>query len=82
MIVGNSKGDPKKMWKTINRVLNKDTQATVLSNINKDRKVLTKDSDMHEALNHHFVSVGTNLTKKITSKSEYDCLKYVVSVNS
>ena len=49
--------------KAINRVLNKDAQATVLSNINEDGKVLTKDSDMHEALNHHFVSVGTILAK-------------------
>ena len=52
------------MWKTFNGVLNKDTQSTVLSNINKDGKVLTKDLDMLEALNHHLVSVGTNLAKK------------------
>ena len=81
-IVENSKRDPRKMWKTINRILNKDTQATVLSNINKDGEVLTKDLDMLEALNHHFVSVGTNLTKKITPKPDDDCLKYVVPVDS
>ena len=51
------------MWKTINKVLNKDMQSTVLS-INEGGKVLTKDSDMLEALNRHFVSVGTNLAKK------------------
>ena len=50
-IIEGSKGNPKKMWKAINRVLNKDKQSTVLSNINKDWKVLTKDSDMLEALN-------------------------------
>ena len=32
-IVKNSKGDPKKMWRTINKVLNKDMQSTVLSKI-------------------------------------------------
>ena len=37
---------------------------------------------MFEALNHHFVSVGTNLAKKITSKPDDDSLKYVVSVNN
>ena len=57
-------------------------QSTVLSNINEGGKVLKKDSDMLEALNHHFVSVGTNLAKKITSKPDDDCLKYVVSVNN
>ena len=55
--------------------------STELSNINKDGKVLTKDSDILEALNHHFVSVGTNLARKITSKPDDDCLKYVVSVD-
>ena len=63
-MVKNSKRDPKKMCKTINRVLNKDTQATVLSDINKDGKVLKKDSDMLDASNHHTVFVGTNLAKK------------------
>ena len=38
------------MWKTNNRVLNEDTQSAVISSINKDGKVLTKDSDMLEAL--------------------------------
>jgi len=37
---------------------------------------------MLKALNHHFVSVGTNLANKITSKPDDDCLKYVVSVNN
>ena len=50
----------------------------VLFNINEGGKVLKKDSDMLEALNHHFVSVGTNLAKK----PDDDCLKYVVSVNN
>ena len=64
VIIKNSKADTKKMWKTINRVFNKDTQFTVLSNVNKDGKVLTKDFYMTEALNHHFVSDETNMTKK------------------
>ena len=41
-IFENSKRDSKKFWKTINRVLYKDTQSKVLFNINKDGKVLTK----------------------------------------
>ena len=57
-------------------------QSTVFSSSNEGGKVLTKDSDMLEALSHHFVSVGTNLAKKITSKPDDDCLKYVVSVNN
>ena len=81
-VVENRKGDPKKMYKTINKVHNKDMQSTELSNINKDGKVLTMDSDTLEALNHHFVSVGTHLDKKITSRPDDDCIKFVVSVNN
>ena len=39
-------------------------QPAVLSNINEGGKVLTKNWDMLEALNHQLVSVGTNLAKK------------------
>jgi len=81
-IVENIKGNPEKMWNTINKVLNKDMQSTVLFSIDEGGKVLTKVSYMLEALNYHFVSVGTNLTKKITSKPDDNCLKYVVSLNN
>ena len=43
---------------------------------------MTKDSDMLETLNHHFVSVGTSVAKKRTSKPDDESLKCVVSVNS
>ena len=82
VIVKNSKRDSEKIWKTINRILNKDTQCTMLSNIKKDGRVLTKDSDMLEALNYHYVSVRTELAKKVTSKPDDDYLKCAVSVNS
>ena len=54
------------MRETVNKILNKDMQSMELSNINIDRKVLTKDLDILEALNHHFVFDRTNLAKKIT----------------
>ena len=72
-IVENRKGDPKQMRNAINKVLNKDTKLTTLSNINKDRKILKKDSDMFEALNHHFVLVGTKLAN--TAEFHYSTKK-------
>ena len=81
-IVENSKGGPKKMRKALTKSLTEICKSAALSKSNEGGKVLTKDSDMLEALNHHFVSVGTNLAKKITSKPDDDCLKYVVSVNN
>ena len=65
------------MWKAISKILNKDMQSAELSSSNKDGKVLKKDLDILEALHPNSVSVGTNLARKITSKPEDDCLKYV-----
>ena len=42
--------------------------------------MLTKECDMLEALNHHFVSVALNLEKQIDIKPEDDCLKHVTPV--
>ena len=57
-LIEKNKGDPKKMRKTINRVLDKDPKSTTLSSIEIDGKTLTKERDVLEALNCHFVSVG------------------------
>ena len=81
-LINESNGDPKKMWKTINRVLDKDVKSTNLSAIESEGKTLTKEHDMLEALNRHFVSVGPNLAKQISSKSDDDCLKHIIPENS
>ena len=80
-LINESNGDPKKMWKTINRVLDKDVKSTNLSAIESEGKTLTKEHDMLEALNRHFVSVGPYLAKQISSKSDDDCLKHIIPEN-
>ena len=80
-LINESNGDPKKMWKTINRVLDKDVKSTNLSAIESEGKTLTKEHDILEALNRHFVSVGPNLAKQISSKSDDDCLKHIIPEN-
>ena len=52
------------MWKTINRVLEKDVKSTNISTIESEGKTLTKEYDVLEALNRPFVSVGPDLAKK------------------
>ena len=66
-LINDSNGDPKKMLKTINRVLEKDVKSTNFSAIESEGKTLTKEYDMLEALNRHFVSVGPDLAKQIRS---------------
>ena len=68
------------MWKTINRVLEKNVKSTTLSYIENNGQTLTKECDMLETLNHHFVSVGLNLAKQIDVKPEDDCLKHIAPV--
>ena len=56
------------MWKTINRVLEKNVKSTTLSCVENNSQTLSKECDMLEALNHHCVSVGLNLAKQIRRK--------------
>ena len=67
-------GNPKKMWKAINKVMDKNENSVKLSSVEVDGKCLTRERDVLEALNRHFVSVGSNLAKKIVSRPGDDCL--------
>ena len=49
-LINESNGDAKKMWKTINSVLDKEVKFTNLSAIESEGKTLTKEYDMLEAL--------------------------------
>ena len=69
------------MWKTINRILEKDVKSINLSAIESEGKTLTKEYDILEALNRHFVSVGPDLAKQIRSNSDDDCLKHIIPEN-
>ena len=56
------------MWKTINRVLEKNVRSTTLSCIENYGQTFTKEcdniTDMLEALNNNCVSVGLNLANR------------------
>ena len=68
------------MWKTIDRVQEKNVKSTTLSCIENNGQTLTNECDILEALNHHFVSVGLNLAKQTDVKPEDDCLKHITPV--
>ena len=81
-LIEKNKGDPKKMWKTINRVLDKDIESTSVSSIEIDGKMLTKQHDVVEILNYHFVSVGPKLACSIETRPNDNCLQHITRVNS
>ena len=56
------------MWETINKVLGKKDNSVKLSSVDVDGKYLTREHDVLDALNRHFVSVGPTLAKDIVSR--------------
>ena len=48
-----------------------------LSSVEIEGKYLTRERDILEALNRHFVSVGPNLAMKITAKPDDGCLQTI-----
>ncbi len=82
-LIEENKGDPKKMWKTINRVLNKDSASKLsISGLNVNGKIVSEACDMAEASNQHLVSVGPKLAEKIKTAPNDDHLKYIRSKDS
>lgn len=65
------------MWQTINRVLDRSSKSTIPASLDIDGKKLTKEGDIVEALNHHFVSVGPKLASKIEQNTNDDPLKHI-----
>ena len=78
-MVEETRNDPKKTWKTINRVLERDSACKSIPSLNVNRKVVTEDGKIAEALNMQFLSVGPKLAENITSKHSDNPLKYVKS---
>ncbi len=62
-LINESKGNPKKMWKTINKVLGRNQHATKPSNVEVNGIQITREQNVLEALKQHFISVGPNMAK-------------------
>ena len=72
-----NKGDPKRMRKLINKVLDKATSSTEISNFDVEGRAITKEKDIAEALNHHCTTMGQKLASKLESRPDDDCLKHI-----
>ena len=81
-LIEKNKGVPKKMWKTINRVLDKDIKSTTVSSIEIDGKILKKQRVVLEMLNNHFLSVGPKLSSSIEARPNDNCLQHITQVNN
>ncbi len=57
--------NPKEMWKTINKLTNKNSKTTLISEIHQGNEILTNKHEIANALNTHFNDVGTKLASDI-----------------
>ena len=73
-IIYEDNDSPKRAWKAVNKVLNKDTHFIGVSSLSNEGRQLTKEKDIAEALNQHFVTVGQKLTEKLEPKNGDDHL--------
>ena len=69
--------DPKEMWKTVNKVLNKDSASSTIPIVNFQDRVLDHPNEIAKVFNEHFVTVGPKLASSIDRKADDDPLKYL-----
>ena len=58
-------GDIKKTWKTINQVINKKTNNTVVQNLTLDGHTVNSNKVVASSMNEYFCNVGIKLREKI-----------------
>ncbi len=76
-LIEDTKNNPKAMWKTINKVLHKNSNQTATPKIIFEGAELKTSSQISEAFNKHFVTVGPKLAEKIEEKPFDNPLSYL-----
>ena len=59
-LIDETSNNPKEMWKSVNKVLNKDKTRTFPSSVTYKGQNLENPSGISEAFNDHFVTIGPN----------------------
>ena len=77
--ISGSQGNPSKMWKTINTVLNKTSKTTSVTMVEFENKQLTDKKEITPAFNRYFTSVGPSLAGKIEGKLNDDPTRFIPS---
>ena len=61
--------DLKKTWKTINQVINKRSNTTVVPNLTVEGQTIKGNKEIASSLNEYFCSIGNKLSEKIPQKA-------------
>ena len=70
------------MWRTINKVLDRDSSKVPVTSLNCEGKLLTNDREIANAFNEHFVSVGPKLAEEIRTEPNDDPLAQISGISS
>ena len=76
-LVTKNKNDPKKMGKTIDKILHKTSGTTTLSELKDGDTIVKGQNQIAEKLNEHFVNIGPKLASKLEVKPDDDPIKYL-----
>ena len=66
-LINENKDNPKNMWRTINKVLDKAPYSSTITQIRDGSKTVSYSKQIANALNSHFVNVGPRLASRIES---------------
>ena len=80
-VIEENSSDPKEMWRTINKVLNKDAPSTSFTAVNFQGQILDRPNEKAEAFNEHFVTVCPKLASSIEQRPYDNPLKYLGEIN-
>ena len=62
-------GDLKKTWKTINQVINKKSNTTIVPMLTVDGQTIRDNKAIASSMNEYFCSIGNKLSEKIPNKA-------------
>ena len=79
-LIDENSNNPKEMWKTINKVLNKNQHSTTPKFVMFEGQSIEKSNEIAEAFNNHFTTIGPQLADKIEKRDSDDPLKYLSNV--
>ena len=57
--------NPQEMWKTINKLVNKKSKTTVISEIKTDNRSVTDTKEMTNVSNDYYCNIGSNLAENL-----------------
>ena len=81
-LIDENLNNPKEMWKTINKVLNKSQCSTTPRVVMYDGQHIENQKGIAEAFNNYFITIGLKLAEKIETKESDNPLKYFTNENA